>query len=262
MLDLDKAPSQVEQPETTEDQEYRERTDNTEQLVRTIVGRNAEYFAEPTNRLEFIKGQSAAEFFSMAQYVNAKLRGEKAHELRHHRPAEKDGAFLPILHTPASSDKPEAFARGYAAIQEYLDSTDDPTEKQIEGTAMATEALIIWVHPFADGNGRTSRFIAKLIEEGGTDTEALIAETASNARRPMDYRGKLATKESRLADADNEDLMYDDDERAELRASAEQLPDDIEGMYLSIKRLLETDEVRQDSARHYRKLGKIARMNS
>lgn len=259
MLDLDKPIAPIEQPERTKDQEYRERTEHTEQLVRTIVGRNAEYFAEPTNRLEFIKGQSASEFFLMAQYVNAKLRGEKVHELRHHRPAEKDGAFLPMLHTPASADKPEAFARGFAAIQEYLDSTDDPTDTQIEATAMATEALIIWVHPFADGNGRTSRFMAKLIEDGGADTDALVAETASGASRPMDYRSKLATKESKLADANNQDLMYDDDEREALRIAAEQLPDDIEGIYLSIKRLLETDEVRHDSARHYRNIGKIAR---
>ena len=61
----------------------------------------------------------------------------------------------------------------------------------------------------------------------------------------MSYLQKLESKESTLADANNEEMMFDDDERDDLRKKAESLPNDVESMYFSVKRLLEDDAVRQ-----------------
>jgi hypothetical protein len=248
-IDFDKMFAQLDEPQKPKEVEHKERTDAVTQLIHDIIGRHAEYFADPANRLDFVKTQTAKSFFLMARYINAKLRGEKPHQLRF-RAEERQGGQLPMAHTPSAADKHKSFASGFSAIQEYLNTTEDSVEKQIEGVAMATEALIIWVHPFIDGNGRTSRFMAKLIEEGGADTDSLVEETASSANRPTYYKVRYATKEGRLEDANNEDLILDDDEREQMRTTAEQLPTDVKGMHLSIKHLLENEDVRSGSIVH------------
>lgn len=248
MSNKNKSSREAQNDMPTYDQEHVKRVEDAKRLVFGIVGRHAEFFADPDNRIEFFKNQTADDVFRMAQYVNAKVRGEKLHELRK-IPEEKLGSDLPSLHTPESADKQAAFGRGYDAIREYLDTTEDGTDKQIQSIAMASEALIIWVHPFSDGNGRTSRFIGKLIEEGATDMDSLVEETASFKARPMYYKQKIASRESQIETADNEELMLDDDERDEIRENAKNLPDDIEAMYLSVKGILEDATIREDILR-------------
>lgn len=224
------------------------RGNDTRRLVQELIGRRAEFFADPANRLEFIQSQDADGFLRMVKYINAKLRSEKPHQLRQRE--DEKGGFLPMLHTPSREDKPDAFKRGYEAIQEYVSTSSDSIEKKIEGVAMAMEALVIWVHPYNDGNGRTGRFLGKLVEEGAVDVDSLVEETVSGGNRRRVYKDKFATKEGHLSDADNKEIMYDDNEREEIREKARSLPTDIEGMYLSVKQLLEDDAVRQRTLRY------------
>lgn len=211
------------------------------ELLNGLLGRHQEFFADSENRLKFLQDQDAASFYRLAQHINARLRGLIPREVR--QDSDEEGGFLPLLHTPSHADKPDAFRRGFDAIHEYLQDSGDAPDAKLEKVAAATEALVIWVHPFYDGNGRTSRFMGKFIEQGGADVDALIAETISGRKRGTIYDFKVHTRESELADANNEDLLFDDDEREKIRAGAEALPDDIEGMYLSIKRLLGSDEL-------------------
>jgi hypothetical protein len=179
--------------------------------------------------------------------VNAKLRGEIPANLR--RDPNEKGTFIPGLHTPSYEDKIPAFKEGYRAIQEYITNSSDPIDKKIRSVAMAVEALVIWTHPFNDGNGRTSRFLGKLIEEGADDVDALVEETASRVKRGRVYDKVLATKEYKLMIANAEDVFMDDDERDELRVRAESLPSDIEGIYRSVQRLLQDDATQQHAMR-------------
>lgn len=237
-------------------QEIETRTKDVKLLVHDILGRNQELFAEPQNRLDFIKGQTAEDFLRLAQHINAKLRGKKPHEVKIDQ--TERGGFLPMLHTPSRDDKPVAFKNGFDMIQSYLGTSFDSTEKKIEGTAMAVEALVIWVHPFNDGNGRTSRFMAKLIEDGATDIDELINETAIKGERNRLYSDVCATREAAISDADNEDIMLEDDERDELREKAKTLPSDIDGIRLSIWNLLTKDETRQRTLRYANSLQSVA----
>lgn len=223
-------------------EERTSREGDTLQLIHDLIGKNEEFFAEPQNRLDFIASQGADGFFRIAQYVNARLRTEKPHQLR--RKAEKEGGSLPLRHTPSREDKSEAFNSGYRAIEEYLQDSADSVEKKIGTVAMAVEALVLWVHPFNDGNGRTSRFLAKIIEDGVSDKESLINETVSVIDRNMSYnRGGVETKEGLLWVANNEDI-FGAEEPEDMRIRAETLPSDVEGMYISIKQVLEDDNLR------------------
>ncbi|HMQ96216.1 MAG TPA: Fic family protein [Candidatus Saccharibacteria bacterium] len=160
------------------------------------------------------------------------------------------GAFLPILHTPSIDDKPGAFIRGFDAIRDYLGATQDSADERTEKISMAIEALIIWVHPFNDGNGRTARFIGQFIEDGTNDIDRLVASAVSLEGRPTIYDRKFATKQSKLWLANNPDIMLDDDEGGDLRREAEKLPSDAEGIYLSVKKLINDPEWREAANRH------------
>ena len=232
-----------------DEQELLLRTNDAQKLVHDIIGKHQEYFADPENRLEFLQSITAEDFYHIAKYANARLRGEKYLKLK--KDTSEKGGFLPVLHTPSREDKPEAFRRGYDVIKDYLATSQDDTTKKIEGVAMASEALIILVHPFNDGNGRTSRFMAKLIEDGATDMDELVAQTADKRQRKRYYSPMAqVSRESNLALANNEDVMIGDDERKELRKEAEDLPTDVEVIPMSIRRLLEDDSLRQETMKY------------
>jgi prophage maintenance system killer protein len=237
--------SEIEQSFASTDAEQEKRREDASQLIEGIIGHHKEFFAEPANRLEFFKTQTADDFLRIAKYVNAKLRGEKPHQLRHDK--NEVGSFLEMMHTPSIEDKPEAFKNGYRAIQDYLAESDDPIEKKIEGIAAASEALVLWVHPFNDGNHRTAWFLGKFIEEGGTDIEGLVKETTSGAERGRVYYDKIPTKETILEYLATEDVGLSDGVKASLLKRAENMPSDVEAMYQNIKLILENDTVRQNT---------------
>jgi hypothetical protein len=234
-----------------DEQEKIQREADTRQLVNDIVGRSGEFFALPENRLEFMQSQDADGFYRMAQHVNARLRGERPSMLR--RDANEKGAFLMALHTPSHEDKISAFIKSYQLIQDYIANAPVPTDKKITNVAMAVEALVIWVHPFGDGNGRTGRFLGKLIEEGATDVDGLVEETALRSKRNRVYKPTFLTKEGIQERMNNKDLF--DEYDPEL---IEKLPNDIDGMYFNIRHLLKDEATQQRTVRHVKQPQSVA----
>ncbi|MCA9309017.1 Fic family protein [Candidatus Saccharibacteria bacterium] len=192
---------------------------------------DAEFFTEPQNRLDFISSLDADEFADLARHINARMRG---YEPREKTTIHEKGGFLPLEATPKAKEKPESLEAGFNAIKEYLDNSADSVEEKTRGVGMAVEALIIWVHPYNDGNGRTSRFLAKFIEDGTTDIDELITETASNDSRQRIYNGTLRVDQWNLVK--DADLIMDDDELESYRVTEMPVA---EGIAKSLKRLLE-----------------------
>ena len=226
------------------------REESSRQLVHDLLGDSGELFDDPQTRLNFVGDQTPDQFYEIAEHINRSMRGMTSAEMRNH--AQDKGGFLQQLHTPAHEHKRDAFYKGSEAIRKYIAHSEDTIDTKLEGVSMATEALIIWVHPFDDGNGRTSRFLGEFIEHGAHDIDALVATTVDKNHRLRFYEDIIASRQSRLSDADNTELMLDDDEREALREEAHSLPDDPEAVTLSIKRLLEDSAIREKSNQYRR----------
>lgn len=210
-----------------------ERVEHATQLIEDFgLQEDAEFFSDPTDRLEFLTTLDYEDFLGIAKHVNSRVRG---YEPRDRRNANDKGAFLPLLATPSSEEKPDALRAGFEAIQAYLRESDDNIEEKLRGASMAFEALIIWVHPFNDGNGRTSRFLGKFIEHGTTDVGELIEETASNDTRQRIYDDYLRVDQGNLNK--NADIVtFDEADYEELQKTEMPIS---EGISLSLTRMLE-----------------------
>ena len=194
-----------------------------------------EAWSNKESRLEYI---SADNFPGFYQVVNSALRGidfKKSVDLTAH---------LPSLGTPRGVDKYSALIRGHEAIQEYIADSEEDIDTKLFKVASASEALIVWTHLFGDGNGRTSRFVASLIEsEPGESMDGVIKQAASKWARPKKIYNPFHETVGFLDHDLNsgEVVIYNDEHRNELLERKKNAPDDIEGMYMNIKTLLEGD---------------------
>ena len=214
------------------------RTASAETLLHDFGLRDdQEYFADTANRREFLTTLTASDFLRLTEHVNARMRG---HEPYNKETAGEHGVSLPMLATPEAGEKQEALVKGFEEIKSYLALSEEDDSTTLRSVGMAMEALLIWVHPFNDGNGRTSRFFGKFIEDGTSDIDALIDETATNDNRQRSYETWLRIDKGNMVKA--RDLMLNDAELNELQATQMHVPD---GIALSINRLLHDTQTQQ-----------------
>lgn len=215
------------------------------------VGFMGDKLNPPESRLEYFLDKNNS--FRWVIAANAGSRGKDLGELWSDLRSGKEGhGMLLALHTPAARDKLACFNSGVEAMQEYVNSSRESTEEKLDAIAMAYEALIIWTHIFNDGNGRTSRFIGKLIEDGLGDVDGLVAETISGDNRQTVYSPTVETREGILEDLNNSELSVPNED--ELRDNLDSFPNDIEGMKLNIKAILEDEELRRAYRRKQREM--------
>ncbi len=216
------------------------RAESAQQLLDDFeLRQDAEFFSNPAHRLEFLESLDYEDFFSITQHVNARMRG---FEPRDGKTKSEKGAYLPMMKTPSATDKPLALEMGFNTIQQYLHESEDGEDQKIIGVGMAVEALVVWVHPFNDGNGRTSRFLGKFIEDGTSNIDQLSAAAVDRNERPRMYPEFLRVDDT--TDLSNEDIILDDDEVEEIKRAQEKLPI-AEGISMSLKRLLEDKTLQQ-----------------
>lgn len=215
-----------------------DRHQEAQQLLHDFeLTQDAEFFSEPSRRIEFMQSLDYDDFVDISTHINARVRG---YEPRDQVNAHEEGSYLPMLKTPLAEEKPEALRMGFDVIQRYLAQSPDDDEQKAKSAGMAVEALIVWTHPFNDGNGRTSRFLGKFLEDGTTDTERLITETSDKNERMRMY-GENARIDNTI-DLEHSDLMLDDDEIEAIKKEQTDLPI-TEGIARSIDHLLNDKEL-------------------
>jgi hypothetical protein len=206
---------------------------------------DAEFFTNPENRIGLLTELTPEDFYDLTKHINDRIRG---YEPKDRAYLKDKGSFLPLLATPNSKEKPEAFSEGYSTILDYLRESKDSAAQKVKGAGMAVEALIIWVHPFNDGNGQTSRFLGKFIEDGTTDIGELIGHTVDKNNRLRMYEDHLRIDQANMSKGMEKILT-----NKILEANNKTVMPVVKGISLSIKRLLEDktfqDKVEADQAR-------------
>ena len=225
--------------ENSSSRDYEQRSIDATKLIEDFSDfRDIEKYADPEKRLRFLKSVDPENFFKLAQHVNARMRSFEPSEGKN---LDDEGASLPLLGTPETSEKREAFISGAQAIHEYLMTSEDSTEEKLRGTGMAAEALVIWVHPFNDGNGRTSRFLGKFIEDGFSDVGALMGETVDGRNRMRLYNEQLRVDQWNVLKG--LDILWGDGEAEELEQKTG-MPI-AEGITKSIQHILENKPIQE-----------------
>ncbi|TAH31711.1 Fic family protein [Candidatus Saccharibacteria bacterium] len=179
-------------------------------------------------------------FLDLARHINARMRHMYPSL---HENENDEGASLPLLGTPPPAEKEESFLAGAEVIHDYLIGSDDGVEEKLKAAGMAAEALIIWVHPFNDGNGRTSRFVGKFIEDGAdADGDGLAQETADGKYRQRVYTEnmRIDTWNTMYTLIESGDLLIDEDEIAEIEKTQMPFKD---GIAQSIRNLLNNKQL-------------------
>ncbi len=218
--------------QNTPGRDIEQRITDATTLIEDFSGfRDIEKYSDSEKRLRFLKSVSPENFFKLAQHINARMRGFEPNEGRN---LDDEGADLRMLGTPAPSEKRDAFYAGAEAIHEYLNFSEDKIEDKLRSAGMATEALIIWVHPFNDGNGRTSRFIGKFIEDGTADIQALIDEAADGKNRMRLYDERFRIDQWNVLK--DKDILWGEGEAEELEQTTS-MPVSV-GIAKSIERIL------------------------
>lgn len=116
-------------------------------------------FSDDEHKKEFIENLSEEEFIELLNGINGIVRGKKKAEMN---PDGKNviitGSFGLTIFPPFQEDKPELLGEILAEAKGMLREGKD-----LKDVAMMVSASFVAIHPYADGNGRTSRLIYFLL---------------------------------------------------------------------------------------------------
>lgn len=132
----------------------------------------------PETRKEFLQHLSTEEFLDMLTTANGIMRNLPTEE----HGFDGDGSTLPLLSMPHDEDKLPLLSNSFEKVQRYVAEQDTyvDADRVMAVAGMALEAAIIHTHPFADGNGRTGRFIGALFMDGTEDINRFKKQVASS----------------------------------------------------------------------------------
>lgn len=94
-----------------------------------------------------------------------------------------DGNFVSLMahQVPDHRDKEDLLVQTWHTARELLQDQSISDSDALEYAALIAAAGILYIHPFVDGNGRTSRALSYLISTGAKDADSLekaLSETA------------------------------------------------------------------------------------
>lgn len=138
---------------------------NVSKSIEPFHGQKLEtIFSDEEHRREFIENLNAEEFTQLLEGLNGILRNKKKEDWK------MDGQNVGVggniftgleYISPRQEDKPELLEKLLSAVKRM-----NETGRDLKDVALIVSATINAIHPFLDGNGRTSRFIYSILTTG------------------------------------------------------------------------------------------------
>lgn len=160
---------EIQNQDATENRERRAdvllRFVDTAENIEPFHGQKLEtIFSDEEHRREFLKNLSTEEFTQLLEGLNGILRDKKKEDWK------MDGQDVGVggniftgleYISPRQEDKPELLDKLLSSVKKMNEEGKD-----LKDIALAVSATINAIHPFLDGNGRTSRFIYSILTAG------------------------------------------------------------------------------------------------
>jgi len=138
---------------------------DTSENIEPFHGQKLEtIFSDKEHRRGFIKNLSTEEFTQLLEGLNGILRNKKKEDWK------MDGQDVGVggniftglgYISPRQEDKPELLDKLLSSVKMM-----NKEGRNLKDIALAVSATINAIHPFLDGNGRTSRFVYSILAEG------------------------------------------------------------------------------------------------
>lgn len=130
-----------------------------------------ERFADPVQRRDFLSTLDEAGFIDMLQQTASLVRTGEASSLQHF-----DGVTVGLMghEVPDQREKESLLRETWVVARTFLDDNELDDQDALDYTALTVAGGgVLLAHPFADGNGRTSRAISYMISQGSNGLEEL-----------------------------------------------------------------------------------------
>jgi hypothetical protein len=129
-----------------------------------------EQLQDPTQRRDYLSKLDGNDFIDLTQQIASVVRTGDANAKQHF-----DGVTVGIAgrQVPYHEDKEGLIRETWQVAKDFL---NDPTlndQDALDYAALTVAGGLLYAHPFADGNGRTSRGLSFMISQGSANTEEL-----------------------------------------------------------------------------------------
>ncbi len=128
-----------------------------------------EQLKDPTQRRDYFEHLDENEFLDLVQQTAGLVRtGSVEHQ-------HFDGQTVGLMghEVPDQREKEHLLRETWGVAKEFLSDVDIPDEDALDYAALTVAGGLLYSHPFADGNGRTSRTLSYMIARGSGDTQEL-----------------------------------------------------------------------------------------
>lgn len=128
-----------------------------------------EQLRDSTQRRDYFEHLDADEFLDLVQQTAGLVRIGKVEN----QYFDGDKVGLMGHEVPDQREKEQLLRDTWAVAKEFLSDTKIPDDDALDYAALTVAGGLLYAHPFADGNGRTSRMLSYMITRGSGDKQEL-----------------------------------------------------------------------------------------
>ena len=130
---------------------------------------------DPTIRRDYLSRVSSDDFISILQRTRQLTETGEATE----HPLDGRDVVTGTLLPPNYDDKPKLLSATWDTVNDILNNTEYDDQQALDYASVVAAIGVVGVHPFMDGNGRSSRLFSYVIARGGQsldDIQNIISE--------------------------------------------------------------------------------------